>query len=403
MHRLGTVIVGAGQAGLALSFHLTAAGHDHVLLERGRIGERWHSERWESLTLLTPNWLNRLPGSEPHADRDGFLGGRAFAAHLRGYARSFGAPVAEGAAVTRVARARDGFAVETTAGALRAANVVVATGDSDFPALPAIAGSIPAAVLQLHSSRYRAPDALPPGGVIVVGAGPSGQQIARELARAGRDVVLAVGRHARVPRRYRGRDIFDWLHATGQLDQRIDEMPDPVAARRAPSLPLTGGRGGERLDLAALAAEGVVVAGRLVSLAGGRAGFADDLHANVAAAEARMHGLLARIDRHVAQLPGAHAVPAAEPIAPVTLPEGPAALDLRAAGVATVIWATGYRRRRPWLHAAPVGEDGELLHTRGVTPQPGLYALGLRFQHRRSSHQIGGVGADAAYLASRIA
>jgi putative flavoprotein involved in K+ transport len=391
-----TVIIGAGQAGLALSFHLAAAGREHVLLERGRIGERWLSERWESLTLLTPNWLNRLPGSPPHGDRHGFLHAREFARHLREYARSFGAPVEEGTAVRRVERLGSGFRVETSAGILRAGAVVLGSGDSAAPAVPRIAGGVPAAVLQLHGSRYRAPDALPPGAVLVVGAGPSGQQIARELRRAGREVLLAAGRHARIVRRYRGRDIFDWLEATGYVHQPVDELER--SAGRSLSFAISGANGGEQLDLGALAAEGVRVTGRLVAVAGGRAHFAGDLHANVNAAEWRMRRLLERIDEHAGG-----AAPEPEPIPPVVLPEPPRAVDLRAAGIGTVLWATGYRREFPWLRASATGPHGELLHRRGVTPVAGLYALGLRGLHRRSSHQIAGVGADAAYLAARIA
>src|SRR3712207_2436340 len=233
LHRADTVIIGAGQAGLALSRWLTADGHDHVLLERGRIGERWRTERWDSLALLTPNWANRLPGEARAADPDAFLSGPEFVASLERYARSFGAPVHDGTTVLSVRRTSrehgsgrgcGPFEVKTDRGDWEADNVVVASGDCAVPATPWFAESAPADIDQLHAARYRSPAGLRPGGVLVVGSGPSGHQIAHELAAAGRRVVLSVGRHARIPRRYRGRDIWSWMHELGELDRTLDEL-----------------------------------------------------------------------------------------------------------------------------------------------------------------------------------
>jgi len=296
VRRTQTLVIGAGQAGLALSRHLTLAGHPHVVLDRGRVGERWRSERWDSLTLLTPNWMNRLPGSAPHADTDGFLARDEYISYLDRYARSFGAPVHEGVTVRSVERSGEKFRVETDGRDWLAEKVVIATGDADLPQLPQAADAVPARVHTLHSSSYRSPGVLPPGGVLVVGAGPSGQQLALELRRAGREVVLAAGRHGQAPRRYRGRDIFHWLAELGELDRTVDELPDPAAARRTLSLPLSGGNGGEPLDLTVLQAAGVTLTGRLTGFSGSQALFADDLAANVAAAEQRMSQLLERID-----------------------------------------------------------------------------------------------------------
>jgi putative flavoprotein involved in K+ transport len=396
-----TIIIGAGQAGLALSRNLARAGHEHVLLERGRVGERWRSQRWDSLSLLTPNWLNGLPGSPAHRDPDGFLGRQGFVEYLDGYARSFAAPVLEGVNVLSLERARTAFRVETDGGRWWARNVVVATGYSDEPRVPRAAGSAPQAVLQLHSSWYRSPDALPPGGVLVVGAGPSGQQIAAELRRSGRSVVLAVGRHVRSVRRYRGRDIWAWLAETGDLDRTREEVPEEAGAD-APSLTLTGANGGEQLDLDVLRDLGVVVAGRLRGFSGPQAIFAGDLGENVAIAERRLRRLLERIDGHIEAASLEPQLPAADPIREVRPAPGPRVVDLQAARVSTVIWATGYRRSYPWLDAPVLGGDGEIAHSRGVTGVPGLYALGLRFQHKRKSHFIGGVGEDAAFLADHI-
>jgi len=272
-----TLIIGAGQAGLALSRYLSRARQEHVLLERGRVGERWRSERWDSLSLLTPNWLNELPGSAPHADADGFLGRGAFVDYLVDYARSFSAPVREGVSVLEVTRSGPGFRVATDAGTWHARNVVLATGFADEPRVPAIAAAGPAGVLQLHSSRYRSPDRLPPGGVLVVGAGPSGQQLAAELRRAGRDVTIAVGRHAWMPRRYRGKDIWHWFAATRHLDQTLDDVPHERDAARSLSLVLSGANGGEQLDLSVLAGLGVTISGLLRGFSGSYALFGDNL------------------------------------------------------------------------------------------------------------------------------
>ncbi len=265
--------------------------------------------------------------------------------------------------------------------------------------VPAAAATAPRWVDSVHASRYRSPATLAPGGVLVVGAGPSGQQLALELARSGRRVVLAVGRHARVPRRYRGSDIFRWLERMGDLDVTIDDVADPQRALQSPSLPLSGA--GEQLDLSVLREAGVTLAGRLLGFQHDTALLADDLEASVADAEHRLERLLARIDRHIAVAD--LAAPPAERLSPVSAAPAPTTVDLRAEGISTVLWATGYRRAYPWLDVPVLDRSGEIVHRRGVTPVDGVYALGLRFQWRRSSHFIGGVGHDARYLAQRIA
>jgi putative flavoprotein involved in K+ transport len=396
--RVETIIVGAGQAGLALSRSLVAAGREHVVIERGRVGERWRSERWDSLRLLTPNWLNGLPGAAALPDPDGYLDRRGVVDHLEAYAA--GAPVHERTTVLGVRHTRGGHHVQTDAGEWRARNVVIATGDCDVPRIPAVASAAPSFLHQLHASRYRRPAQLPEGGVLVVGAGPSGQQIAAELRRAGRDVVLAAGRHARMPRNYRGRDVFAWLHATGQLDDHVDHVPDVAAARRAPSFPVSGARGGESLGLDGLSALGVAVTGRLEGFSGGHARFADSLGRDAADADRRLARSLALFDAYVA-LCHVDAAPADPPPA-VALGAGPRRLDLRGR-VSTVLWATGYRRAYPWLRVPVLDGGGELVHRQGVTAAPGLFALGLRFQRTRRSHFIGGVGGDAAQIARAIA
>ena len=400
--RSETVIIGAGHAGLALSRHLCERGHEHVLLERGRVGERWHNERWDAMSLLTPNWLNVLPGQVVPEDPHGFTSRAAFAYRLGEYARSFSAPVVEQTAVGRVTRRPGGrFAVHTSRGTWSTANVVVATGDCDLPRIPAVARSVPVGIPQLHVAAYRRPELLPPGGVLVVGAGPSGQQVARELRRAGRDVVVCVGRHARAPRRYRGEDIWYWLEATGSLDTSIDEVPDARTVRTAPSIPLTGSCGGIDIDLGYLSREGVTVTGRLLGFDDRRAHFAGDLTKSVGDADAQLASMLAQIDAQIER--DCLDRPPATPIEPIELPEAPLSVDLADRGIGLVIWATGYRRRYDWLQVPGVcGPDGELLQHHGVSPVRGIYTMGLRFQSRRSSHFIGGVGQDAEELAAVV-
>ena len=395
--RVETIIIGAGQAGLALSHHLGLAGHGHVVLERGRVGERWRSERWDSLTLLTPNWLNRLPGAAPLPDPDGYLDREGVIAHLERYAAT--APVREGTTVRRVRPTPHGYHVATDRGDWHARNVVIATGDCDVPHIPGAAAAAPPWLAQLHAARYRRPDELPEGGVLVVGAGPTGQQLADELRRSGRHVVLAVGRHARMPRTYRGRDVFAWLHDAGQLDVHADEVPNIAAARRAPSFPVSGAAGGSSLGLDRLAGLGVVVTGRLTGFTDRQALFGSDLERELRDADRRLRRALAHIDAHIERT-AATAAPAETP-APVSLGPGPTRVEL-GRDVRTVLWATGYKRSYPWLEVPVLDATGELLHREGVTPAPGLFALGLRFQRTRKSHFLGGVGDDATRIAEHI-
>ena len=395
-----TIIIGGGQAGLSLSYYLSRLGHRHVVLERDRIGEQWLS-RWDSLTLLTPNWLNRLHGGRPHTDAHGFLSAPGFAVYLRRYARSFGAPVHERAGVRAVTHARGAYEVEAERGSWRAHNVVLATGHAAQPAVPAVSAALSSRITQLHASEYRNPSALPDGGVLVVGSGPSGQQIAAELRRAGREVVLAVGQHSRSMRRYRGRDIWYWLYAIGDLHQTVADIRHRLV-KKPPSLTVSGARGGEQLDLALLDSIGVTITGRVRSFEGTTVTFASDRDDKIAEAELAMRSVLDRIDDHIAEVHPAWPF-APDRVAQIRLDPAPATLDLADREIGTVVWATGYRRDYSWLDVPDaLDADGEIVQDHGVSSVPGLYTVGLNFQRYRASHFIGGVGADALPLAREL-
>ena len=398
-----TIVIGAGQAGLAASRCLADRGRDHVVLERGRIGQRWRSGVWDSLHLLTPNWMNTLPGEAYRGpDPNGFSSAAAFNGHLTRYAGSFGAPVEEKSGVHLLRKRDHQFEVVTGRAAWLATNVIIATGWCDRPAMPAAARALPADVHQIVPGEYRNPGSLPSGAVLVVGASATGVQLADELRAAGRDVTIAVGRHTRMPRTYRGMDIYRWLDRLGLLDTTIDEMPDRRRARHEPSAQLVGRPDHRRLDLATLQADGVRLAGRVLAIDGHRVRLAADLPATVAAADERMRGLLRRIDQHIEANGLGHEMLAADRIRAVALTRAVGDLDLRAAGIRTVVWATGYRRSYRWLRLPVLDASGEIRQRHGRTPVPGLYVLGQRFQHHRSSNFIGGVGRDAAFVADHL-
>lgn len=403
MRRTEAVVIGGGQAGLAMSRCLVERGVSHVVLERGRVGERWRSERWDSLRLLTPRWQARLPGfSYRGPEADGYMTKAEVVAYLEAYARSFGAPLEGGVTVTAVEREGAGFRVETDRGSWSADAVVVATGHCDRPHVPAFAARLPPEVVQLVPTRYRNPGSLPRGGVLVVGASATGVQLAAELHRSGRPVTLAVGSHVRLPRNYRGRDVMRWLDEAGIAGESAEDVRDLEAARRAPSLQLVGTPERRTLDLGVLQELGVRLAGRAVGVEGGRVLLADDLAASLAAADARLERLLRRIDGHVARS-GEEGVPPPEPVRAVHAAPAPRSIDLAAEGIASVLWATGYRRSYPWLRLPVLDERGELRHEGGVTPEPGLYVLGLQFLRRRNSSWLDGVGDDARALADHLA
>lgn len=402
VERINTLVVGAGQAGIAMSEHLGKAGVPHLVLERSRIAERWRSERWDSLVANGPAWHDRFPNLEFSCDPDAFAGKEEVADYLVAYARKIEAPVRTGVEVRKVTRleGRRGFRVETGDGVIEAVNVVAATGPFQKPVIPPV---IPesAGIAQMHSSAYRNPGDLAPGAVLVVGAGSSGVQIADELNRAGRKVFLSVGPHDRPPRSYRGRDFVWWLGVLGLWD-----MAAPAPGTEHVTIAVSGARGGETVDFRQLAAQGVTLLGRTSSFADGAVGFDDDLTRNVNAGDANHDGMLDAADAYIAanglDLPE-------EPEARNRLPDPECmtnpvrSLNLRDAGIATVIWATGFSQDYSWIEADVCDERGRPRHQRGVSPVQGIYFIGLPWLSRRGSTFIWGVWHDAKYIADQIA
>ena len=400
------VIVGAGQAGLAMSASLSARGIDHVVLERGRIAERWRSERWDSLRLLTPNWMTRLPGhTYAGPDPEGFMTmGEVTDLFVR-YAQQIDAPVIDETSVfsaTPRADGEDGYTVVTSSGTIECRFLVAATGAMATPFIPTIAAGAPDHIHQTSPKYYKRPSDLPEAGVLVVGASASGIQLARELQMSGRQVTLAVGAHTRLPRRYRGLDIHAWLDMMGTLDRTIDTMADVEAARREPSLQLVGTEEGRDIDLAELQSIGVRVAGRIEGFGWGSAFFDGSATEAAAAADHRLSRMLDRIDAFAAERRLDREIDAVYRPAPVRVERETTEMLLDRVG--TVLWATGYRPDYSWMSGSCVEADGGIAHAGGVaTKAPGLFLLGLPVMRTRKSTFIDGVGADAEHHAAHIA
>jgi putative flavoprotein involved in K+ transport len=395
------LVVGAGQAGVAMSEHLSARGIPHLVVERHRIAERWRTGRWDSLVANGPAWHDRFPGLEFDLAPDAFASKDQVADYFTAYAEKIAAPIRCGVRVTAVHRnaGRPGFRVDTSDGPIDARFVVAATGPFQRPVIPTVVPD-DAGLLQLHSSSYRNPQQLPPGGVLVVGAGSSGVQIADELRRSGRSVHLAVGPHDRPPRSYRGRDFCWWLGVLGKWDA----VAPPLGAEHV-TIAVSGARGGHTVDFRALAASGITLVGRAREFTAGVMRFAPDLGENIANGDANYLSLLDEADAHVARngldLPE-------EPEARVLGPDPDAVtnpileLDLEAAGITSIVWATGFAVDYSWLHIDAFDERGRPVQQRGVSTEPGIYFLGLPWQSRRGSSFIWGVWHDAKYLADQI-
>ncbi|MEY3298832.1 MAG: putative oxidoreductase CzcO [Cyanobacteriota bacterium] len=403
MQHYPAIIVGGGQAGLAMSYCLRERGIDHVVLEKHRIGHAWRHQRWDSFCLVTPNWQCQLPGfpyqgDDPH----GFMGRDEIVQYVESYARSFGAPVQEGVAVSRLRReGKDKFYLSTTAGELTASQVVIATGGYHRPKIPAFAARFPDTITQIHSSQYKGPDQLPAGAVLVVGTGQSGCQIAEDLHLAGRQVHLCVGGAPRSPRRYRGRDVVDWLERMGYYDIPIAQHPQKEEVRHRTNHYLTGRDGGREIDLRRFALEGMALYGRLTGVEGHHLGFDGTLKQNLDHADAVAESIKRTIDQFITQ--EEIAAPTEAPYQPVWVPqEEPSSLDIAAANITTVIWAMGYQADFSWVDVPVFDGQGYPGHDRGVTTVEGLYFLGLPWLYTWGSGRFSGVARDAQYLADRM-
>jgi putative flavoprotein involved in K+ transport len=400
LEEVGTLIIGGGQAGLAMSEHLGGRGVPHLIVERRRIAERWRSERWDSLVANGPAWHDRFPTLEFACEPDAFATRDEIVGYFETYARKIAAPIRCGVEVTALRREGPGFRAETAEGVIAARNVVAATGPFQRPLVPA---AVPeeAGLVQIHSCAYRHPGQLPEGAVVVVGAGSSGSQIADELARAGRRVFLSVGPHDRPPRRYRGHDFVWWLGALGKWDAKA-----VTPGTEHVTIAVSGAYGGHTVDFRRLAARGITLLGRVEGHRDGALVIAPDLARNIANGDRNYLSVLDEADAYAARngldLPDDPEARRMEPDPPaVTDPV--LSLDLAKEGITSIIWATGYALDFGWIKMDVFDERGRPRHARGVSEVPGLYFLGLPWLSRRASPFIWGVWHDADYLAGHIA
>ncbi len=406
--QIETAIIGGGHAGLTMSYFLSQAGREHVILERGRVGERWRSERWDSFRFNFPNWALMLPGYKYEGnDVDVFASGHQVVKFLEEYAAAIKAPVRKGVEVASLRQRSNSnrYLLDAGGSTIEASNVVIATGPWQSPAIPQTNIDVPKSIFQVHSSNYRNPDQLPLGAVLIVGAGASGCQIADELNESGRRVYLSVGQHRRVPRRYRGRDYVWWRWTMGAWERRADSLPSP-REKYAPVPLLTGVNGGYDVDLRRMASQGMILLGRMNGFVDGRLILASDLKENMVKGDKWFGDFKRSVDYYIEKT----RMDCEQDPADVDLPDPKEVtspileMDLKAAGINSIVWSSGFRYDFDWVKLPIFDETGEPIHARGVTRAVGVYFLGLQWLYKLKSAflSLGGPEEDAAYLAERI-
>lgn len=405
MNHYSVVIVGGGQAGLSMSYCLKERGFDHIIFEKRTIADSWRSKRWDAFCLVTPNWQCQLPGFPyPGKDPNGFMKKDEIVQYIENYAASFDPPLHQGVTVLSVRRNESAgvFEVATSIGDYTADQVVIAVGGYHLPKIPRIAERLPESIVQLHSSEYKNPEVLPDGAVLVVGTGQSGCQIAEDLHLAGRKVHLCVGGAPRSPRRYREKDVVDWLDQMGYYDLSIDEHPQKEKVRAKANHYVTGRDGGREIDLRQFAREGMQLHGRLKMIRDGQLEFMSDLKQNLDQADAVADSIRRTIDSFIEK--NQIQAPEEPPYHPVWEPEAEAPmLDYQQADIRTVIWCTGYQSDFRWIEVPVFDGKGYPGHERGVTNVWGLYFLGLPWLYTWGSGRFSGIARDANYLADYIA
>ena len=402
-HEIDTVIIGGGQAGLAISYYLSQEDREHVVLERApAVAHAWRNQRWDSFTLVTPNFQVRMPGAEYEgSDPYGFMSLAQVIEYFDDYVKRFRLPVHCGVEVFSVEQMGPSFLVRTSEGNYLAENVVIATGLYQSPKIPSYSSEIPGAILQMHSMHYRNPATLPKGAVLVVGTGQSGAQIAQELYQSGRKVYLSIGSAGRVPRRYRGKDINDWFTRMGMFDTKVEELKSPRDKFQAHPQ-ISGKNGGQSLNLHKFAHDGVVLLGHVRKARDGHLILAPDLKETLAKVDQFEIEALKKIDDYIARTGLTAPAESVPKLHDGYAQEVRTDLDVQSSDIATIIWATGYNFDFSLVKLPVVDADGYPIQKRGVTAYPGLYFLGLPWLHSRRSGILFGVGDDAAYIASHI-
>lgn len=397
------IIVGGGQAGLAMSHCLKSRNIDHIIFEKHKVAESWRSKRWDTFCLVTPNWQCKLPGfTYSGDDPQGFMKREEIVRFIEAYAHSFQPPLREGVSVARLRATESGaFEVHTSVGDYTADQVVIATGGYHIATIPRLAERFPPGITQLHSSDYKNPESLPAGAVLVIGTGQSGCQIAEDLHLAGRQVHLCVGGAPRTARRYRGKDVVEWLHDMGYYDKPVHEHPLKERVRAKANHYVTGRDGGRDIDLRKFALEGMQLHGRLKNVRDGKLEFSNDLKQNLDQADAVSDSIKTTIDKYI-EASGINA-PQEERYAPLWHPESELLeLDYHEAKISAVIWSVGYRSDYAWVEVPAFDGKGYPSHRRGISTVGGVYFLGLPWQHTWGSGRFSGVARDAEFLADCI-